>query len=790
MPRSTHANQEVVPLAQLLPNLRWSPERQGIFLSISPESRGVLATKELPPPDGWWPEELARRSQGALKRIGRVTVLVPSTMRVWQRTLPRSDRDDETGEQTALLQLLASCNPAQWRMLASPQGLRSRDLNTKQQAFFEALIPRPFRFRVRDPKTFKIGMPVTLTDVQRDEVGLRVKLIGGVEGKKLNEKNGVFSIVFHRRVNNEPERILIPTVLVDSPPVKSALDESVTREVPNTLKPLPGGLGALRQVISLEASESLTIDELVVRIAQATRLPLQVEVRLKNHKIFIRGAQASAGELLQALCLGATATVRDLGGVLLLVPDTIPLDTGRVPLEEALLERRKQSSQDDAKPNQRITALKPMDYLTFDAHDPAALSPALLKKALGAHKSTRSEMGAEVSLTELPSPLQGRITSAIDEMARLSDTPGYQQAGLDIKMDSQSVLVGCHPWWSLVIPGVGEANENPLVPIHNWVADLPAPPMSFEGRALLARASTLTEARDLAQAAKSAGALALWLEAPPEVLMVAAELRLLPVLGVVSVLRGAPGKPDLNVLGETSAQYAHRRLGVIEPPWLDLQDRDTVENAHRRLLALARVAGLAGMVLRDILPPGYGMVAQPERGRYVYGAAGDLGYSKENRLAFLKAKGVDPADILSESLYLEGEELNPLVKQDSALGESWQQWRTQRAEAFAVSLRQELRRVAPKLPTFLERAALWQNDGWLYQSCPWFLSWPAEKPLPKVERRALGGSAVKRLGWRLLGLNPDENQVLRASTGQPEGEAVDFSAHSVAEIVKKLTEKP
>ncbi|MBB6053065.1 hypothetical protein [Armatimonas rosea] len=785
MPQPTRSRQGVSSLAPLLPNLRWSPERQGVFLVVAPESYPVQVGNSPPPPDGWRPEELARLGRGLLRRFGAVTVLAPAAMRVLKRSFPQGALGTEAEEETALLALLASCSPTQWRKLASSQGLRLRELSGTQRTLAEKLVPPVVRFTLRGSGGAQPTPERTLTDAQRQGIGIRVKLIGGIEGKKLNEKNGVFPLVFHREIGNDPDaktRIDLEASTLSEEQERAA---GITQEVPNRLKSLPGELARLRTPVVL-GTEPLTVGHLVERIAQATGVPLLVDARLGKHTVWTRGSQAPAGELLQALCLSTTAAIRTLDALWLLAPDNLPLDVGRIPLEEALLETRQQSSQGEAVLNRRIAALKPLDYLTFDTDDPAALSPALLKKALAVHKSTRSELGAEVRLSELPSALQGRLLQTIEEFARLSDTPEYQKSGLDLKLDSQSVMVGCHPWWSLVIPGVGEANEAPLVPLHHWLPNPPAPPLTLSGRAWLARARTPNDARALVEAARAAGASALWLEAPPEVLAAALEPPSLPVWGVLPVLRGTAGRPDLNVLGDTSAQYARRRGKASELPWLDLQDRSTVESARRALRALGRVSGLAGIVLRHVLPPGYGMLTDPSYGRYAYGAAGDLGYAKENRLAFLREKGVDPADVLSERLYLEGEELNLLVKHDDAWGASWKQWRVERAEALARSLRQELARAAPKLPVLLERAALWQDDGWLYQTCPWFLRWPADKPLPKVERRALGGGAAKRPGWRLLGSDPEANAVLRASTGQSESEVVDLSELRVAEVVKLL----
>ncbi len=801
-------------LATLLPQVRWTPERHGVLLAVAPKAHtisldswqansddeGNLRT----PRGGWRPESLAHYSEGVLLRFGSVTVLAPQTMQTWKPLLPPKDTTGAgipgmsalLASEAPVLALLTTCDPGQWRKATSKQGLRYSDLRPPQHALFAALVPKPLAYSVQEPSNPLPGKDVPVTAEQLQGVGIRVKLIGGVQGTLL-DGTGSFSIIFHRQAGISADSA--PTIHAqEATDSNQSLEEffkehnsnSVTAEVPNRLKSLPPELSRLTALVSLEGS-ALTIATLVGRIAQTTGKPLRVDKRLGVHAVFVRGRRAAAGELLQALCLGATASVRELAGSYLLAPDSVPLQAGRAHLEDAHLLRRLQDSSSEAELNRRIAALQPTELLAFDDNDPAALPPALRQKAVQFQQRNQSERGVEVSVSELPPALQGVVARTIDELAQLSATPEYQKEKLDLRMDTQRVMVSCSPWWSLVIPGVGEANENPLTPLPNWAPEPTLELLSLAGHALLVRLSRTEDVEPAVQAARAAGATALWVEGSPAILEAAARQRLLPIFGVVSVLRGSEGKTDRNARGETSVQYALRR-GVKEPGllWLELGDAGNVQGARQRVTEAAQVPGLAGLVLRDVLPPGYGQASDPERGRYVYGALGELGYSLTNRLAFLREQGCDPADIHLEPLSLMGEELTPLVPYSEELAETWRQWRVKRGAAFAQGIRQAVSVTAPTLPVFLERARLWQEQGWRYQLTPWFVEWRAGKPLPDLPRREPSTSqAPPPPSWRLLGLELAHNARLRRST-RPAADLLDLSSLALSNLLTLLQEKP
>jgi hypothetical protein len=206
-------------------------------------------------------------------------------------------------------------------------------------------------------------------------------------------------------------------------------------------------------------------------------------------------------------------------------------------------------------------------------------------------------------------------------------------------------------------------------------------------RALLVVAGTEEEMTRMARAARRRGFNALWVEVPdgnPQTLTAATaagKLAGIAVSVVVRLLRPVPqmegpdGK-DLTMLGAPSVQFAGaeadrttqaggvrgasgdnrgryaRALERVQRrgDWLRCDDPGVAADVIRRVRAVAKVPGLAGIVFRDGAAPGYrGDVerrATTGTSRDLPGAY-DMGYTEAMRLAFLRSDGggIDPVDL-------------------------------------------------------------------------------------------------------------------------------------------------
>ena len=122
----------------------------------------------------------------------------------------------------------------------------------------------------------------------------------------------------------------------------------------------------------------------------------------------------------------------------------------------------------------------------------------------------------------------------------------------------------------------------------------------------------------------------------------------MPVRAVVSLLRVAEDTPenlprDENIYGKTGRE------------WLLPDAPEVIRFAAEKVGIMAATPGIAGIVLRDSVPPGYrgentdeaeDRVWTGEIGGQLVGTGGRLGYTLSHRRAYLQETGKDPADIM------------------------------------------------------------------------------------------------------------------------------------------------
>lgn len=96
-------------------------------------------------------------------------------------------------------------------------------------------------------------------------------------------------------------------------------------------------------------------------------------------------------------------------------------------------------------------------------------------------------------------------------------------------------------------------------------------------------------------------------------------------------------------LKETDRQEAERQAGDGE--WLR-PGADSIKARAEAIAPIAQTPGLAGLVVKDLVPPGYDYsLLQKRLYRAMQTRGGDLGYTGQRRLAFLRETDVDPIDI-------------------------------------------------------------------------------------------------------------------------------------------------
>ncbi|MBC7809448.1 MAG: hypothetical protein H7145_25215, partial [Akkermansiaceae bacterium] len=199
-------------LADLLRE-RWQKEnRRGVFIAVLPKEKPGNArnTAEAILPNTF--AGLLAERESVSRSFGMVTSAADQRVRVYSTVLP-PPRFDATGNpwqdrRNAVPQLLATLSGAQWREIASPQGLAYAGLSTEQKVIWEHSVPNPFVFdRSKlgyDGRETSKENRRELSEPERYQVRLRVKLVS-YAAATLADKSGRMPVIFHK---NQSDRAL------------------------------------------------------------------------------------------------------------------------------------------------------------------------------------------------------------------------------------------------------------------------------------------------------------------------------------------------------------------------------------------------------------------------------------------------------------------------------------------------------------------------------------------------------------------------------------------------------
>jgi hypothetical protein len=393
-----------------------------------------------------------------------------------------------------------------------------------------------------------------------------------------------------------------------------------------------------------------------------------------------------------------------------------------------------------------------------------------------------------VPVAELPPAVRTLVEKQGVEAGRVSpsDDPSRKVRTDVVRLHTEDAM-------TMVIPGVGEArvgflsqwfanddlnNPDPteqppyVRPEMELPVGIPAPP----SRSVIVAPETPGEAVTLVREAARRGYTRVWVAvradeiAPVEAAVKAGKEAKISVGAVVRVLRagGDTSLPrDRNILEEDSTTYANRAAqapGILQAgvyafllntgggynpnyaalarsraarekrwgPWLACDSPRVRAAVVSRLTALAKIPGLAGVVLRDLHAPGHHFNPAPglERSAFPFDP---LGYTEPSRLEFLRRHGVDPVDLsiaqqvgvpnrAATQLNLPffpdygvtgkyadnasfGTGTGPYQAGAGDAAEKWTEFRSEVANAFATGVYADVRKAAPTLPLWVYRGA-------------------------------------------------------------------------------------
>ena len=474
------------------------------------------------------------------------------------------------------------------------------------------------------------------------------------------------------------------------------LQDLIRAEVPNT--PKPGDILWNRHDLDHDVlCEGVkTIDELILRLAQATGMELYADRRYGALPVVLAGdlhKPQEARDIMQALALCVCGTWRQVGPAYVLTDDVQGMGTRRAALEEAAQGWSNRLVAAGQTAGSALTAGDWLHVLPFAPGDIGALTPSQMT----AFPETPGGKDGHLLWKDLNAPLQAALRAgmASDDETNTDYNESLQTVARQIK-PTTPVSVTFRLQMALELPPygllpLGSADEVPMLEsTPPKIVQMHSVPVTPRLRGVLIAPKTADEARAAVAHLPKSGFHLLFLDVftggrtyfpndalPPssdaasgvlQAALEAAKPLHISVYAVFDTLSrrkdGNSQHPapwptsedeDLTLSGEPADVAARRQSDAGTRPPGEMEEYLGEQNQRqswtspldphvRHLLPmlvrrLAGVKGLAGLVFQDTAPPGY-------LGEQESDAPSDqLGYTLTNRLAYLRAQHIDPIDL-------------------------------------------------------------------------------------------------------------------------------------------------
>lgn len=640
-----------------------------------------------------------------------VTVLAPATMHVLNyRNLPPPSAYAGFTPSDSFRLLQASLSQAQWRKIASPRGLGASDLSGEQRRLFLACLPQPLIVQtVEGEGTERKTNQVQVGDEQRQQVrfymaremGWSFAMEGGAHFHLGPPKPRTLRTVVppDGRDPDLRRRQIFGVELLSEVPAQfkpgqlpfdwDALNVHTDLRDVKTVGDL---VGRARTATGVELYCDPRYADLPIYVrgdgAKAASLL----------KAAARGVTGTWRRVENAFVL--TDDVTGLAVRHALIADWI----SRNNLLASDVDKRIESALRKSKPEQYVTfapddSRRPNPRLLESERQHREQRDKALKTG-----ERIPQWNKAFPIAELPPDTHAEIREQIAEI-NAGKHGNWQVSTELVGLTSRSVLKWDVPNVGMVAaPYDGNVIDLQLPTLGRQASRLATPkphpvPTYLKTRALIVEQGTQTKLRPVFRAARRAGFNEVWMDVgigSTEVeeltgAVQAARALGLKVRAVVPALRRPPQRSavedvedvedgaDRNLLGETYTQALDRQLRRgfgralaeedtdEEPPgtaptspaeiearrqrergdWLDPASREAQSVIAGRVVAVGKTPGLAGVVLRDLMPPGYDEKPQSP---FSYAGQRDTaeiqgGFRLARRLAFLKQHGVDPIDL-------------------------------------------------------------------------------------------------------------------------------------------------
>jgi len=768
------ASQQAQPKPQtyesVIRALPWEADKSGPLISACPRMRTQGSTLN----------DIERKSV----RIGNLTAIVPTTMMTLNTHFTEAPNlYDGLPRDAKVLYFLTLLEEDQWRKITG-DGLTLADCRGNQTAVMQSILPNPFKLgtaTVVDQHSYTNSDSTNLqvlTDQERESVKLRVTKDISLQLPLANNQGFTGTSVREDRVKGAK----VPLLIDDN---GDEFGQHIKIESPNTLKKSQLDLANSRFDVKIPLKDNELPTALVARIAAATGVELYADPHYSTLSMVERGTEASARDLLQALALGVAGTYRRVGNAFVLTCDLEGVAAHQ--LRIAIFEDDIQKVLNERKDLWRSVIAKG-NQLGKVKFSPGAYDKLTPDELANISNNDRPDNSDEKYIST--ATCSDAIRQAVQNFRGLNLDPS--RVGVHSTTEYEFILPGGSkmPFSTGWLDSTNRFSPNP----STWHPPKPAPvslPMSppTSLSALVLHADSDKTARSDVDHVHELGVGELWLETQNQAVLAAAIDTATP-LGIKVSLAIRPWIAsklpvtdlDQNATGDHGKAFDEKKADYLAlahfwqdnsayaPATPDQLSPQSPEVAERwsAIESLASAKGLKGVVLLDAYPTGYAMDSSNSSGSYFYSEAVDAflsyGYSEAQRLAYLRAEKVDPADLESDSMRVN-------VRLNDAWGKAWtpgqpfQKWQQTKGKWMRASMLSLVNGLAPLgkpillggQPAKIHLAPFEQN---------YLSSWAPGSDLPVSPEDYVGDETAKASDIAVVNIRYDEDleQINRVAT--------------------------
>jgi hypothetical protein len=659
------------------------------YLAAHPIPGGLAVGAERAPGDGRSLAEFGYKTV----RLGSVVAIVPVEQVEIARSVERFPRLEALqSPSTTVLRLVSTFTAPQWR-LAGTQGIVLGDLQGEQRKIVVPLLSQPLRWkhyrlgpRNQGTKMLAEG-GVAPSDMRRVRIKLSPRLSFLVPHTEAWGGYTVFDPAARVwKVGDE----FWERNQDGSRSTWEMLGSEVRKRLPNAPKRGQLDTSALKTWVTIPLKT--TVAEALGLIGAATGREIFADARVRAQYVSFPERRAKAGDLLDALTLSVTGSYRKLGSSYLLVADVEGAGTRRLRFLRDRYEMAQRLRAQTQAWQQAITLSGLARHALSGPDDAVHFTDHL------SHRLTGTEPKEFFPVEELSRPQRAYLDRVLD-----SDTAS--------KFRRDRVAVQSNLHFQFILPnGQALVSEDSFSPAAGPPPERPEPTLPLAAhpiglvRPLVVALTTSTEAREAGEVARAFGFTELWVRTDRREPLAAAVAQGLPTRLFVRPWESAEPleDPDGTLLRERPKR-SEDLGGWPTPTHSPLSPRWPIVQA--RVKELAQTPGLMGIVLADTAPNGYEGLGN---GRFVQSyprllnEMSAFGYDEAMRLAFFRAHGVDPIDLVVDGLDDGYTLYNPFFshypvdgpRDLQAVTTQWSLFRAQKNQAAIAALGREL----PNLP--------------------------------------------------------------------------------------------